>query len=494
MIILQGNCSVDEGGIPARFHPRFHILCPACILLITQLALIPKLQAANLFQLSLPAAVDIALSSNRSLVASKMSLDGDNYLIDAARAEFEPKIGPAVSIGRVSDSSLFPGGGVNNSYGIMVRKRFETGTALYGGPSYNRAADTSNTTMNLAVTQPLLKGAGAEFNLDEVHRAEFSVASAKLKFEQTKTQIILETIVTFYEVDKQKQIVVLYRALSEALGQHVLITRSKEKAGLAGSMDAYRAEISQKDAQEALSQAESAYLMSLGKLKYLMSVNQDSDIELISSPAPVLKSNDAEVDAEYANFELAQAQANLEESERIMRVADDGTRPELNLQLSYGQGSRSDPFVAQYIPTTYKTWNVSLQSSTDLFRSAEKSNYKRSIMMVEVARVNLQQKKDEIRRQVRQQVSYISACKERAGLRSAQIKQAEGKLALAEVKFRNGMADNFTIIETQTELQNARVGLLNEEAEYALSIYRLAAISGHLLDGYFPLQVTMKNE
>lgn len=438
--------------------------------------------------------VSATLSSNRSLLAAKLSLESERYSIDAVRAEFEPKIGPAVSMGRVSDSSLFPGGGVNNSYGIMVRKKFEAGTLLYGGPSYNRAADASNTTMNLAVTQPLLKGAGAEFNLDGVHRAEFTVAAAKLKYEQTRTQIILETIVTFYEVDKQKQIVELYRALSEALNQHVLITRSKEKAGLAGSMDAYRAEISQKDVQEALSRAESAYLVSLGKIKYLLSVQQDSELELLPPSAPVVKMSDAEVEAENTNFELVQAQADLEEAERIMRVADDGTRPELNLQLSYGQGNRSDPFVAQYIPTTYKTWNVSLQSSTDLFRSAEKSNYKRSIMMVEVARMNLQQKKEEVRRQVRQQVSYIASCKERAELRAAQIKQAEGKLALAEVKFRNGMADNFTLIETQTELQNARVGLLNEEAEYALSIYRLAAISGHLLDGYFPLQVTGQNE
>ena len=473
------------------FHTRFllSVLMAVPIFCSAQVA-----YADSPITLSLVAAVERALSSNQSLISAKMSLEGERYSIDVVRAEFEPKIGPAVSIGRVGDSNLFPGGGVNNSYGIMVRKKFETGTSLYGGPSYNRAADASNTTMNLAVTQPLLKGAGAEFNMDGVHRAEFSVAATKLKLAQARTQTVLETIVTFYEVDKQKQIVELYRALSDALSQHVMITRSKEKAGLAGSMDAYRAEISQKDAEQALSQAESAYLASSGKLKHLLGVSQDVEIELVPTALPELNLENAEAETESANFELVQAQADLGEAERIMRVADDGTRPELNLQLSYGQGNRSDPFVAQYIPSTYKTWNVSLQSSTDLFRSAEKSNYKRSIMMVEVALVNLQQKQDEIRRQVKQQLAYIAACKERAELREAQIKHAEGKLALAEVKFRNGMADNFTLIETQTELQNARVGLLNEEAEYALSIYRLAAIRGRLLDGYFPLQEIGKNE
>jgi outer membrane protein TolC len=105
-----------------------------------------------------------------------------------------------------------------------------------------------------------------------------------------------------------------------------------------------------------------------------------------------------------------------------------------------------------------------------------------------MVRVNLRQKKEDIKRQVRQQLSYFAASRERSLLRAEQIKQAEGKLALAEVKFRHGMADNFSIIETETELQNARIGLLSEEVDSALSVYRLAAITGHLLDGLFKPQ------
>ncbi len=465
------------------------------LILIVPVVLMPLAHAASPLQMSLPAAVDRALSANRSLASATMLLEGERYSVDAARAEFEPKIGPAVTVGRTGNSALFPnGGGQNNSYGILVRKKYEMGTAVYAGPSYNRAANTSNTTMNVALSQPLLKGAGAEVNLDGVHRAEFSVKSSTLKMEQTKISTVLETVTTFYEANRQRRIIELYQSLCEKLRQHVAITRNKEKTGLVGSMDTYRAEISLKEAEDALSQTGNGYLTSIGKLKYLLSLGQDADIDLVLPAPPLLKIEDPEIDAEISNIELAQAQAELEEAERAVRVAGDATLPEINLQLSYGQANRSDPFVVQYLPTTYQTWNVSLQSSSDLFRTAEKNNYYRARVTAEMMRVNLQQKKDDIKRQTRLQVSYISASRERSALRIEQIKQAEGKLALAEVKFRNGMADNFSIIETEAELQNARIGLLTEEADYAISVYKLAAITGHLFDGALRSQSVVEHE
>lgn len=463
-------------------------------ILIAQMIPMPASQAADLMQISLPAAVNRALSFNRSLAAAKMSLEGDQYSIEAAHAEFDPKIGPALTIGRVGNSALFPnGGGTNNSYGIFVRKKYETGTTIYGGPAYNRAGDASNTTLNLAVTQPLLKGVGAEVNLDGVRRAEFTVTSSGQRLEQAKISTVLNTISTFYEASRQRRIIELNEALCEKLRQHAAMTRSKEKIGLAGSMDTYRVEISLKDAEDALSQAKNAYFTSIGRLKLLVNLEQDSNIDLVPPDPPALKIDNPELDAAQKNLELIQARTDLDEAERAARIAGDAVLPDVNLQLSYGRANRVDP-LAQYLPTTDQSWSISLQSSTDLFRSAEKSNYYKAKVLAEMSRVNLQQKKDDIKRQVRQQVLYSTAARERSALRVDQIKQAEGKLALAEVKFTHGMADNFSIIETEKELQNARVGLLVDEADYALSVYGLDALTGHLFEGLLQPQPAKQHD
>ena len=60
--------------------------------------------------------------------------------------------------------------------------------------------------------------------------------------------------------------------------------------------------------------------------------------------------------------------------------------------------------------------------------------------------------------------------------------QTKGKMQLAESKFRNGMADNFTLIEAQTELQTAEANNLVERIAYIVRTYHLRSTLGTLLE------------
>jgi outer membrane protein TolC len=71
---------------------------------------------------------------------------------------------------------------------------------------------------------------------------------------------------------------------------------------------------------------------------------------------------------------------------------------------------------------------------------------------------------------------------ERIQIRREQLRQAEEKLALAKIKFNYGMADNFDVIETETERQRARVDLLSAEIDYIIGTYRLRSVLGTLIE------------
>jgi outer membrane protein len=71
---------------------------------------------------------------------------------------------------------------------------------------------------------------------------------------------------------------------------------------------------------------------------------------------------------------------------------------------------------------------------------------------------------------------------ERMQIRKDQIHQARGKLALAKIKFSHGMADNFDLIEAETELQQARSNFLAAQIEYIVGVYRLRAAMGTLIE------------
>jgi outer membrane protein TolC len=63
-----------------------------------------------------------------------------------------------------------------------------------------------------------------------------------------------------------------------------------------------------------------------------------------------------------------------------------------------------------------------------------------------------------------------------------QIHEARGKRSLAEIKFNHGLADNFDVIEAETELQQARINLVATQIDYIVGRYRLRSALGTLVE------------
>ena len=460
-----------------------HIL--VAIVCALPLALPGPLAAAEPVELSLRRAVEIALSANRNLALSRLSYESEQLGLDAAKAEFELKVVPTTMLGTLSSNTFAPAAtGNNSSIGAQLTKKLEIGTMLGVGPSWNRSGDTRNETLNLSVQQPLLKGFGSDVNLDGVRRAQFTIASAGRAFDQARVNAALETISIYYEAIKQEKLTELNDTLAGRLRRHAIVARSKERVGVATPMDTYRAQIHLKDAEDAANQARNAHEAAKNQLKLMLNMSLESDLKLAAPSVPELRVPNLELEAVRQRAELVQLRAEIEEATRALRVAANTLLPDVSLKWNYGQALAAQPAFAQFLPTTQRQSSLYLQATSDLYHTAEKANYRRSQLRLESLRVSLETKSADIRRQVRQQLALLDEGKRRIALRMEQIRQAEGKLALAEVKFAHDMADNFTVIEAEGERQRARANLFATEAEYAVGVYNLEAISGHLLDAF----------
>lgn len=464
-----------------------HICRRAAVAIFSALPLVlcSPLAAAEPLALSLTRAMEIALAANRNLAMSRLNYAGEELGLAAAKAEFELKIVPTTTFGTLSNNALATtASGNNSSIGAQLAKKFETGTMLSIGPSWNRSGDTRNETLNVSLQQPLLKGFGSEVNLDGVRRSQFAIASAGRALDQARVNAALETIATYYEAIKQEQLARLSEALAERLRRHAVIARSKERVGVATPMDTYRAQIYLKDAEDSANQARNAYQAAKNQLKLVLNLSLEEDIQLALPPPPELRVPNLEQEAVRQRAELVQLRAEIEEAARSIQVAANALLPDVSLKWNYGQAVAAQPVFAQFLPTTQRQSSVYLQASSDLYHTAEKANLRRAELRLESLRVSLDTKSTDIRRQVRQQLALLDEAKRRIVLRMEQIRQAEGKLALAEVKFAHDMADNFAVIEAEGERQRARANLFATEAEYAVGVYNLEAISGHLLDSF----------
>jgi outer membrane protein TolC len=180
-------------------------------------------------------------------------------------------------------------------------------------------------------------------------------------------------------------------------------------------------------------------------------------------------------------IELKQRLDEVEEAKRKSLLSKHNTLPQLDMVFQYRRYGVSDGFTENF-GLNEDRWSISLVSNTDLVRTSEKNSYQQSLINVNIARLNLEDNKEEVFREVKQQLKSMEQSLDRIRIRKAQINQAEGRLALAKVQFRHGKTDNFDVIEAETEFQRANANLLAVETEYIVGTFRMRVFLGTLLE------------
>jgi len=426
--------------------------------------------------LTLEQSVELALLNNRNITSSRFRAESQQYSVAAARSDFDVKIAPGVN-------TNFFRGSKNVGAGVVVKKKLETGTTVSLSPTVNVTDQQYWNDVSLTIEQPLFKGFGEDVNLDNVRSAEFSKQTAVRNIYQTKVNISLEMITTFYNAIKQRDINNLYDIMATRLKGHAAVAMAKGKVGLATPMETYRAEIRLKEAEDSATQASEAYLDAQDRIKIILSLPLKTEIALVTPAPPDYMPSELStaIDTALKNrIEIEQARAEIQEAERRSLVMRQNTLPGVNLVMSVGQFAISDTF-GQAATLGQNRWNVALQGSTDLQRTAEKAAYQQSLLNVKMLRLDLENRMEEIDKQVRKQWNAFKEDENRIRIRKEQMQQAKEKLALAEVKYAHGMADNFDVIEAETELQRAKVTLLTAEMDYAVGTYNIKALLGTLV-------------
>ncbi|OQX28273.1 MAG: hypothetical protein BWK80_01050 [Desulfobacteraceae bacterium IS3] len=435
-----------------------------------------KYNDSSVISLSLEQAISLALQANRSLINSASGVESQKLSLRSAESEFDVKIRPSANAG-ISDAEGILGAG------ISLEKKFQAGTKVSVSPSIGKTEDEYSGTVGISFEVPLLRGFGGKANLDKTERSRFSVRSAERSFYLSQVNAVLDTVSAVYDIVKQKELVRLFDSQVGRLKQHAETAKIKEKVGLANPLDIYRAEISLKDAEDSLTVMKESLRNAGDRLKLILALPLERAVE-VSAPleikiAPISQEDAVRIALKHRK-ELEQSEDEIREAERRSDIARHNILPQLDMVMRYERyGSAED--LEQSMGFNENRWSVNLVSNTDIARTSEKADFQQSLITAGTARRNLEAKQDEVMREVRRESESLSKSQERIRIRKEQIAQAEGKLALSKIKFNHGMADNFDIIEAETQLQQARVNLLSAETEYIVGMYRMRAALGTLI-------------
>lgn len=438
----------------------------------------PQLESA----LTLMDVINLALRANRSLISSTYGVDSRKFSLDAAQSEFEWKFFPGASVSATDGTSSI-------GSGVTVEKKFAPGPVAALSPQIVRTDDDDDTEaysgeVGISLTVPLLRGFGSEINLNSVRTAEYSLRTAHRSHYLVKVNIVLEAVSATYNIVEQRELVRLYQDQIESFQGHAVMAKAREKIGLATPIDVYRAEIRLKDAQDNLSRAREALRNAGDRLKIVLATPLEQAMQVV---APLdylpldITMEEAVATALQNRVELKQVDDQIEEARRASRLAKTNLLPQLDLVARYTRTGSDDRF-SRSMRLNEDFWSINLTSTTDWSRTAEKAAYQQALLAVKTDELNRWTRIDGIKREVRQNFDSLLKAAERMQIRNEQIGQASGKLALAKIKFGYGMANNFDVIEAQTELQVARVNLLAAKIEHIVGRYRLRATMGTLIE------------
>jgi len=432
-------------------------------------------------RLSLAEAVSQALSANRRLLDARDGVETARLSVVAAEAQFELKIMPLASAGVYGASGSSASGTIGS--GVKLEKKLPVGTVASVMPSVYRTGDEYTSSVGFSVTQPLLRGLSPEYNLSGVHGAQFASRTAQRMLFLSRVDTVLNTVLAVYDIVRHRETLRLCEESAARLRGHAEAARAKEGIGLAGPIDTYRANIQLKQAEDALTQAREALRDSQDNLRLVLALPLDAktDVEAPLSYTPVRMEEAAAVRTALANrIELDQVADTVREAERNTRVARHGTLPEMNVILDYTRTGQ-DSSLGRSANLDNDAWGMSLSGTTDLWRTAERAAYEQSRVALQAAYRSQDLRRDEVALQVKRELGALRRSEQRIAIQQEQIRQAEGQMELARVKFQRGLANNFDVIEAETELRRAQTSLVAAVVDYIAGSYRFRAALGTLI-------------
>lgn len=468
--------------------------------------------ASSTLDLTMDAAVQMALEANLGLQSSRLNLDSADHAIASARAAFLPTVGTTLSrSSQVSVPSDFTQGANDiTSRGLAVNSSFNhvlplagtsygvtwnnNRTSQIGGiPSFNpflRSAFAVN------VTQPLWRGLvtdQARTALTTSHRRR---RVADLQYEQQVVRLEAAVRIAYLNLISAREGLRVAQQNMEIRQASLNNARARVNVGAAAPIELISAEAEVASNQEQVLVAEAAIATAEDVLRTLIFDPGRPDYWQVRINAiDAVQSEPRQIDVDGAirmalenRLDLTAARQDLEISDLTLRVVRDATRPQVNLQANYGTSGtggtrflygegipppiegRTDRSFGSVLGDTfgaaYPQWSIGLNVSYPIGRSAADANLAQQEVTRRQSQLNIRELEIAIVQQIRDVARQVQSSYQRVVVTRAALAASEQQLEAEERRFAAGLSTTLELQVRQGQLATARTAELNAVIAY----------------------------
>ncbi len=479
-------------------------------------------------RLSLRDAVVLTLENNSFVRVQETQVDFSKFTLLGAHSPFDP----LVTGSYITNNSTFPpqttlGGtgvelatkSITRSTQLTYSQTFETGTNVQAGLSsshysFNNSSVTStgildpsvNSTLNFQFTQPLLRNGGLFANQAPLVIARRNLQQSRSNFAAEVSNNILQAVGQYWSVVEAQGNLDVARSSMDAA--EVTYKRDKRalELGALPPLDIYRSESQVASRRVQVIQSEYALKQAEDALRMTIGADQDPNIQALDlvltekpDPEGELRTIDTATALQQAltkRPELDAAHASLANDETRIRLAHNHLLPELDLTGIYasnglggtqftGPGQTlSNSSLSQLTNFNYPTYGAQLSLTLPIRNRAAQSELGTALVSRRSDLYNERQLREQVQLDVSNAVHQLEQAKLSIAAGKEALDLAKKTMAAEQRKYDLGSETIFFVLEAQTELATAELGLLQAQVNYQLAVAGLDHATGELLDPY----------
>ena len=417
--------------------------------------------------LTLDQAVQLALGNSKALRAAAEGVNRARGVVNERRAAQQPGVNLDATFTRLDEGASFEFPGENGEVQtVPIIKQNQRSFGL-------------NASLPIDIFGSLRNARKA---------SEFQEIGARLEFNRSRNQVVLDTKNAFYEVLRSRAFLnVSDQALKNAQDRE-RITQTYLTAGTGTRFDVLRAQTDVANAQQSVISARNRVNLATANLNNVVGLDQNTPTEVVEvREQPVVETtfDTAVAEAYDTRPEILQAEAQIAAAEKGLDVYSAFTTPPT---VSWGYNYQPDQ--GGFAPRT-TSWAAMATVRIPLYEGgARKARQQQGRADVESAKLSRRSQMDLVALEVRQAYLAVTEAQERMNVSQAALKQAEEQYRLAQLRFREGVtlvpgaSPLLEISDAQTALTQAQVNDVNNLFDLQNATARLdRAIGRYAFDG-----------
>ncbi len=437
--------------------------------------------------LDLPSSLRRAFSSSRDYLDQRESLYLAGLRFTLTRYNFGPILNSTISY--LWDDAENASGGDSLATTLGARQILPTGgdLSVSGTVAGSRADDPDlfdppdpaeysyNSTAQLNLRQPLLRGFGYEVSHEALTQGERNLIYALRAFELFRQDFCIRVTDGYYRLVSQK----MRLANDEQSYLDAVYDRERTEAmrqtDRARPDDVFLARRREIEAEDALLVARTDYELAMDDFKILLGLPTSAEIEILDDKpefqAVRVEPRSAVAVAHHNRLDLHTLRDQLEDTERRVRLANNGLLPDLSLSVDW---QFSNDARKPYDPTPER-WSAAVGAAFELplDRKAERNAYRSALIALAQARRDLGQRLDEVERDILDQLRELQQLEKRIILQEDQVQFEHKAVAVTRIRRESGEAETRDLLDARQGLVNAQNALINLRVQHFVARLRL---------------------